>query len=374
MSRSFWIGGMALLLLSAPPARADGTTELQVGPVRLKVQAEAQPLQYQPVQVDVQVKKRPGAAIQVQAGPGRGENQVIVIAGPTEIKLGEYWLGLGCTAAPAALRAQLDLPEDQGLVVDQVVPDGPAAKAEIQQHDVLVKAGDKPLKNVQDLIDAVQSAKEKDLSIELIHRGKRKEVTVTPTKRPEQAQPGLTPHEAFKKWLEGLHRPGTELDDATKRALEYLERMQQGEALKGPLRWRFFGPGAVLPPEPPPPLPGNVSITITRQGNQPAKVTVKQGDQKWEVTEEELDKLPEEIRPHVERMLGRVVGGSKDRVFRFDLIPDRGGTQPSASEGRLEKRLEEMNRRIERLRKSIEELQQKRPRLKEAPEETPDEV
>jgi len=377
MSKSFWISSTALLLLSAPLARADdakGVAELK-GPVRVEVQAEAISAadRESPVKVYVHRQEGPAGAVQVQVQTDGGRliqpHTVQVLEAPAQpVARSGYWLGLGCSPAPAALRAQLGLPEDQGVVVEQVVPDSPAAKAEIKQYDVLVKAGDKPLKNVPDLIDAVGAAKDQELSIELIRGGKRMEIKVVPAKQPEVAPPGATPHEAFKKWMEGLHRPGAKFDEATKRALEqYLEQLKSGEALKGPMQWRFFGPGAILPPGPLPgaPLPGDMSISISKQGDQPAKITVKQGDQKWEVTEAELDKLPENVRPHVERMLGRAVGGPEGRVFRFDFAPDWERAIPSPPEGRLEKRLEEMNKRIEQLRKSIEELRERRSRTNE---------
>ena len=379
MSKSFWVSGTVLLLLSAPLARADdakGGPELK-GPIHVQVQAEAisAPDHQAPVKVYVHRQEGPAGAVQVQvqtSGEKLVQPHVVqVLEAPSQpVVRSGYWLGLGCSPAPAALRAQLGLPEDLGVLVGQVVPDSPAAKAEIKQHDVLVKAGEKPLKDVPDLIDAVGAAKDKELSIELIRGGKRMEIKVVPAKQPEVAPPGGTPHEALEKWLEGLRRPGAKVDEATKRALErYLERLKSGEALKGPMQWRFFGPGAILPPEARPPLPGNMSINISKQGDQPAKITVKQGDQKWEVTEEQLDKLPENVRPHVERMLGRVVGGPEGRVFRFDFVPDWERTPPSPSEGRLEKRLEEMNKRIEQLRKSIEELRERRSRTGTAPEE-----
>ena len=38
----------------------------------------------------------------------------------------------------------------------------------------------------------------------------------------------------------------------------------------------------------------------------PAKIKVEQGDKTWEVTENSLDQLPEDVRPHVEPMVGRM--------------------------------------------------------------------
>ena len=56
--------------------------------------------------------------------------------GPMEpLRPSEYWLGLECYPAQDALRAQLNLEEGQGLVVHQVLPESPAAKAGIQHQD-----------------------------------------------------------------------------------------------------------------------------------------------------------------------------------------------------------------------------------------------
>ena len=55
-----------------------------------------------------------------------------------------------------------------------------------------------------------------------------------------------------------------------------------------------------------------MSIVISKEGDQPAKIVVKRGDEKWEVTEKELDKLPADVRPHVEHMFGHggLIGAS----------------------------------------------------------------
>lgn len=383
MSRSPWIIGAALLLLGAPAARAGGADDgpRPKGPVNVEVQAGAISVPGQPGGVQVQVQagegRQGGARVQVAPG-GIGPIRVEVnrpwvsVWAPQPVELGEYWLGLECSPARGALRTQLGLPEDQGLVVERLVPDGPAAKAEIQQHDVLLKAGATPLKNAQDLIDAVQAAEGKELPIELIRRAQPKHVAVTPAKRPEEARPAgpwAAPYDealdAYKKALEGLDQPGNE--DVRRRTLRFFERMRPGEVLRGPLRWQFFGPGTILPPDawPRPPLPGNMSITISKHGDQPAQITVKQDGQKWEVTEEELDKLPKDIRPHVERMLGRVVG---DPLAHPEHEPDLVAPDVTAPlppevhpEGLMEKQLDDMNRQIEELRKSLEILRGQQP-------------
>ena len=54
----------------------------------------------------------------------------------------KHWIGMLGGPATPELRAQLDIPEGQGLLVRQVVPDSPAAKAGLQDFDILLKAND----------------------------------------------------------------------------------------------------------------------------------------------------------------------------------------------------------------------------------------
>ena len=54
---------------------------------------------------------------------------------------------------------------------------------------------------------------------------------------------------------------------------------------------------------PPPELPDNVTVNIVRHGKEPAKITVTRGDEKWEISDKELDKLPEELRPPIAQMM-----------------------------------------------------------------------
>lgn len=107
-----------------------------------------------------------------------------------------------------------------------------------------------------------------------------------------------------------------------------------------------------------PPFPDNVTITTTRQGHQPARIRVSRGEQNWEVTENELDKLPGDLRPYVERMLGRGTAGLASDYVGPKLDAPCMEPAPPAN---IEKRLEEMNRQLEDLRRSLEELRAKQP-------------
>ena len=54
------------------------------------------------------------------------------------------------------LRAQIDIPEGQGLLVRQVVPDSPAAKAGLKNFDILLRANDTDLHDMRDLMELVR--------------------------------------------------------------------------------------------------------------------------------------------------------------------------------------------------------------------------
>jgi len=320
-----WLGGVAVFLLAAGLVRAEEPPD------------------------HPRLKRNP-ARVQVQ------------IQGPMEaapIRLSDHWIGVECYPVGGALRAQLALPEGQGLVVQQVMPDSPAAKAGLQQYDVLVAAGGKPLGTIKDLVEAVDAAKGKKLSLELLRGGESTKLDVQPTKRPAEARPRPWPGDRGFPRVPGVEHP--DWDQIQK----WLERVQPGKDGRPPMRFRFFQPGWILPPGAPaqPPLPRNMSVAITKTGDDPARIVVKKGDQKWEVTEDEIDKLPEEIRPHIQRMLGGVPPVAPEQGKPFDFVPDWSmppGIEVPSPEG-LEKRMEEMNRRIEELRKSLDEM---RPRLK----------
>ena len=70
-----------------------------------------------------------------------------------------YWIGVVCQPVDAELRAKLKLDEGQGLLIDEVRPDSPAAKAGLRKDDVVLAAAGKPLATVKQLADAVAEAK-----------------------------------------------------------------------------------------------------------------------------------------------------------------------------------------------------------------------
>jgi hypothetical protein len=54
-------------------------------------------------------------------------------------------------------------------------------------------------------------------------------------------------------------------------------------------------------------MPKNLSISITRSGDEPAKVHVKRDDKEWDTTADKLNELPEDVRQQVEQLLGKTI-------------------------------------------------------------------
>jgi hypothetical protein len=202
------------------------------------------------------------------------------------------------------------------------------------------------------------------LAVELFRGGKSQKVEVTPAKRPG---------ESAETWEEhGAPPAGNDWEQMRK----WIEKMHPGVEGQPPMRFRFFQPGVILPPAPgAEALPENLSITVTRSGKQPAKITVNRGKDHWEVTEKELDKLPADVRPHVERLLGRGANAGY-RVYKFKDefnylpgAPPAGVPMPEIrSDARLEKRMEALEHRLEQMHKTLDELRSAQPEAKNSPE------
>jgi hypothetical protein len=278
---------------------------------------------------------------------------------------GEYWIGIDGVSPDDALRAQLELPAGQGIMINQVVEDSPASKAGLKQYDVLLACQDKPLAEIADLAKIIEEKKETLLTLRLIRGGKRIMIEITPQKRPASQTGDTCPavskaddanfvrrvwldlqgrlpdpddiqrfiaskQEKKREWLTNrLLRSST----ATNKSCTLCHASQRDEwmARRDILWWnadavklkngdyhtyvkRLVGlPGAFIDQgdgtfvDVGQKLPDDVSITVTVKGSEAAKITVKKGDQAWEGSGADFAaKLPDEIRGHVAAFFGAV--------------------------------------------------------------------
>lgn len=294
----------------------------------------------------------------------------------------QYWIGIMALPVDPLLKKHLKI--ETGVVVQHVVPDSPAVKAGIKQDDILLQFGDAKAGSAEELAAAVQANRDRQAKVTLLREGRQQTVQVTPAVRPEDTALPALPRD--RNWG---------------RVQEWLDRLEKGQTVDDPFRMFFFRPGIVMPPgakghripglrgmSAAIQLPPNTSITVSKTDDGPAKITVKKDGQQWEVTEEELDKLPEDVRQIVQGLLGGGFGFSLfGDGFRIELEEDRPAAKPGsdppakpdadAKPGRAKaevdgvmKQLEELNRQLqenqkrlqgemERLRRQVERLPRK---------------
>jgi hypothetical protein len=269
--------------------------------------------------------------------------------------LSEYWIGIDGTPPDDALRAQLEIPAGQGLLVNQVVENSPAAKAGLKQYDVLIACQDRPLAEIADLAKIVDEKKESLLALRLIRGGKRIIVEITPERRPADQTGETCPSVSklddatflLRVWtdLTGTAPEQAEIDKFAEEKQEKKRELLANRLLRQSTvatksctlchasersRWekqifspyvhwktnvvfaqpdhrdfyiqRLVGlPGALVSLQDGTfvdvnqKLPDDVSITVTVKGSEPAKITVKKGNRSWDVHPGELNQLPDDV-------------------------------------------------------------------------------
>jgi serine protease Do len=112
------------------------------------------------------------------------------------------FLGVETSEVPNVVSEQLGLAKGFGLVVDYVVPDGPAAAAGVQQNDILKMLNDQILTEPDQLSKLVRSYSEgTTVTLTVLRKGQEQKITVKLTKRevPQRHEfgPGRHRHDDF---------------------------------------------------------------------------------------------------------------------------------------------------------------------------------
>ena len=304
-----------------------------------------------------------------------GPAAVVVAQGGTSAG---HWLGVHAIPIDDALRSQLGL--EERLLVQHVVPESPAAQAGLQQYDIVLRFGDTEIHTLDQLLQAVDENKEREVALTILRGGKQQTMQVKPAVRPAEGVGTIAESIPDRQKWEGIVRG-------------WMDDRGVGWQTGGKLNMHFVGPGFVAMTGP---FPQNLSVTMHKEGDKPAQITVQRNDDKWEVTEDSLDKLPDDVRPHVERLLGRggvltVSSGGlhsgggfpppEVRIVGPHTLPHQLDLQSDSSQSQLEqlkKAMEEFRshstdaQSLEQLKKAVEELRQEVQELKsrENPAET----
>jgi hypothetical protein len=279
LRRASWLGAIGIALSAGPALRADDDAAADEKPQPAKEAAAAK---------DAASAKAAKAAEEAKGARDakKAARFQFKVAAP------KFRLGLQLAPVSPALNDQLDL-KGEGLVIEHVAPDGPADKAGIKRHDILMAVGDKPIKSIPDLLEAENASEGKEMSLKLLRGGKPVTVAVTPAKHE-----GGDVH--FRKSIPGVGAVDTEeIEELIK------EKLKQAGA---DVRMEFLKPGKIFPQGVffgrDHDFPDDLSVNIHKEGKAPAAIEVKQGDKTWSVKEDSLDELPENVRHHVEALLG----------------------------------------------------------------------
>jgi len=262
-----------------------------------------------------------------------------------------YWIGLrGRNVDDPALRTQLQLAEDMGVVIEQVVPNSPAEKAGLRKHDIVLRAGGTAVDGMSKLQEIVGAGA--PIELKLLRLGKEISVTVTPEERPEEL--GQLAQEADPRTPRG--------QDGFRQLLEQFQGgrgLPRGMPMLGP---EAFNGGRLDLNQ----MPDGISISIARENDGEPRITVKRGDEVWTIegdSEESLDQLPDDLRPFVERVLRGQSGGMQFQFGDLDWeaefnhwLPDRlrGLDRPGIPRDRILERMEEMEQRLQELQQRFQ--------------------
>ena len=110
------------------------------------------------------------------------------------------YLGVETSDVPRVVSEQLGLAKGFGLVVDYVVPDGPAAAAGVQQNDIIKMLNDQILTEPEQLSKLIRSYSEgTTVTLTLLRKGKEEKVGVKLSKKdvPQEREFGRGRHPHF---------------------------------------------------------------------------------------------------------------------------------------------------------------------------------
>jgi len=171
------------------------------------------------------------------------------------------YLGVVTSQLPPELAAQLGLAEGFGLLVNEVLPESPAAQAGVQKWDVLTRFNDQQLVSAEQFATLVRAeAKDADASLTLLRKAQEQKITIKVGEKmmPERRSmpfPGDWQREmerwkgpatdAARRLQEKMKEYGEKMGDYEKRLKEFQERMKN---------WQK-NPSEEMPQLPPPPKP-----------------------------------------------------------------------------------------------------------------------
>ncbi len=256
------------------------------------------------------------------------------------------YLGVGASQVPDILGEHLKLEPGNGVVVRSLAPNGPAAKAGLEQNDVITKVSGNAVGSHEQLRETIGGLKPgEEVDVDYIHRGEAKTARVTLGSAPADAgiaagaepldqlmEGGMAQDQAKRirevieqnrKAFEGLQ--GALGDDPEqllgegiqKRMQQMIEGLQIQGLNQGGINLKSSGTIRMLDEK------GSVELK-SQDGGKEVRVLGKDGKVQWEGpydTPQDKEAAPPEIRERIERL--NVDWGFKGNGLRLHMQPGR---------------------------------------------------
>jgi hypothetical protein len=313
LNQAGWLAAIAATTLVSASLRAD-----EPAPAQPAAPADAPVVAAAPAPAP-EAKPAPQAAPAKPATPTATPKPPVAPESPQAVRgkgyaahAARYQIRAVLAPVPKPLDVQLDL-KGEGALVAHVDPNGPAAKAGIRENDVIVAVGDNPIKKgretlldavgdkpvtkVREFFNAFEGSEGKEVAVKLIRGGKPLTVSVTPESLSEKLR--------RKGYLAKDQSFEVEVEKIEKRIREKLNDSGIDMKMQFVLPGKELPKGAMLNLIKRVEFPDDLSVTIRKQGKNPADVEVKRGDKTWNVKENDLAQLPDDVRGPVESLLGR---------------------------------------------------------------------
>lgn len=107
------------------------------------------------------------------------DGQAAAPAAPPAVRAGA-WMGVRSAPVSEALRAQIEIPAGQGVVLEVVAPGGPAARAGLVVNDILLTLNGAPVPDVDAFRATLRAARpQQQMAVTYLRKGKQGQATVT---------------------------------------------------------------------------------------------------------------------------------------------------------------------------------------------------
>jgi len=120
----------------------------------------------------------------------QSRESILTLGGDDAVRLlyafrgpGDEFLGATLESLNDPLRAQLNLPAGQGILVASLRGDGPSAQAGLKAYDILLTLAGKPLATPDDLTKHLKEAGDAPVTLKLLRGGKEMSIQVRPIYR-----------------------------------------------------------------------------------------------------------------------------------------------------------------------------------------------